>query len=186
VKHVRPHKLFERLAPHQRDVLYHIPEMSGTESLTVFSLDTMILVAAARIAGVKSILEIGTSWGYNAFNMARNLDAIITTVDVEVKPRYAWYADPSLRHRIVPMIGSSHSLEPDEWDMVFVDGDHSYDAVRKDSEYALRNAQKVVTWHDYGDVQVEVTDYLDELDTTVPLIHIEDSRVVLWFKDGLL
>lgn len=37
-------------------------------------------------------------------------------------------------------------------DLVFVDGDHSYDGVRCDTEHAfrlLRNERSVIVWHDY-------------------------------------
>ena len=40
-----------------------------------------------------------------------------------------------------------------KFDMIFIDGDHSYDAVKKDTENAfkiLKDDNSIIVWHDYG------------------------------------
>ncbi len=180
--HIRPYRLFEKLTG-DREVLYRIPEVRGEESKTIFALETLILVAAARITNSQSILEIGTSWGYNAFHLARNTSAMVTTVDIQGKLAYAWSEEPC-EERIRTIIDNSRNLPEMSRDMIFIDGDHSHAAVKADSEYALRNANKVVGWHDYSDIQLGTKHYLDELSRTRDLYHIEDSWIVLWFKEG--
>lgn len=70
-------------------------------------------------------------------------------------------------------------------DFIFIDADHQYDSVKQDSAYAFRNAQKLIAWHDYSDLQPGSKRYLDELGETTDLIHVEDSWIVLWFREGL-
>lgn len=45
------------------------------------------------------------------------------------------------------------------FDVVFVDGDHHYEAVKKDTENAfklLRNEKSVIVWHDYGNTPADI------------------------------
>ena len=183
--HIRPFRLFSQLPADDRDILYHIPEMSGSESLTVFSLDTLILVAAARIFMVGTMLEIGTSHGYNAFQFARNTRAEVTTIDIASRDRYAWDGYLCSR-RIHRTIGKTSDCEPSPYDMVFIDADHSYEWVKKDTEFAVKCEPKVIAWHDYTNHRDgQVTEYLDELAQTMDIYHIEDSWIALWFRDGL-
>ena len=40
-----------------------------------------------------------------------------------------------------------------KYDMVFIDGDHHYDSVKKDTETAfklLKDNRSIIVWHDYG------------------------------------
>ena len=49
-------------------------------------------------------------------------------------------------------------------DMIFIDGDHRYEAVKRDSAIArkaLRNNRGVLVWHDYAD-GLGVVRYIDE------------------------
>jgi len=181
MKHIRPWRLFNRLNGN-RDVTFHIPAISGGDSLTVSSLETLILVAAARIANVKSILEIGTSIGYNAYNLAKNLSAEITTVDIKNRSPRIFDHTP-YRDRINAVVCDSALFEPRPFDMVFIDGDHSLEAVARDTELAMNCNPKVIAWHDYNnpDDKDNIKPYLDYLDKD--LIHIEDSWMVLWFRD---
>ena len=67
--------------------------------------------------------------------------------------------------------------------LVFVDGSHAYDYVRKDSETAMRLVRPggVVLWHDYG-VWPGVTQALEELETArhLGLVHIRGTSLVFW------
>lgn len=67
--------------------------------------------------------------------------------------------------------------------LVFVDGSHAYDYVRKDSETAMRLVRPggVVLWHDYG-VWPGVNQALEELDARLGLglVHIVGTSLVFW------
>lgn len=69
-------------------------------------------------------------------------------------------------------------------DLVFVDGAHSYDYIRKDTEHAvrlLRHGHGVVAWHDYCTWWPGVIQYLEELHRTQalgPIRNIAGTTVI--------
>lgn len=179
VKHIRPYRVFEKLG-FDNEAHLVIPSVPGTESLTVFSLETLLLIAVARIVKARSILEIGTSQGYTALHLAMNTKATITTVDIEQK-RCIFEGTP-YSSRISRVIGTAEAVKVLGFDMVFIDADHSYDAVRADTEVALSRNPKVIAWHDYGNpAEPGNTQFLDQLDG---IYHVEDSWICLRFQDG--
>ena len=88
---------------------------------------------------------------------------------------------------VVQLFGDSATFDwsPYYWraGLVFVDGSHAYDYVRKDSETASRlvRSRGVVLWHDYG-VWPGVTQAIEELEATrrLGLIHIRGTSLVFW------
>jgi hypothetical protein len=66
-------------------------------------------------------------------------------------------------------------------DLVFVDGSHAYDYVRKDTETALRLCARpgVILWHDYG-VWEGVTRGLEEIEheKRLGLKHLAGTSLV--------
>jgi predicted O-methyltransferase YrrM len=122
----------------------------------------MKLVAALR---PRRLLEIGTATGGTLYLLARAAgpDARFATIDLE--QRY----DPEVlrsfahdRQQIELIVGSSadertiarvRSVFPDGLDLLFIDGDHSYDGIRQDFErYApLVRPNGVVVFHDIVD-----------------------------------
>jgi len=68
-------------------------------------------------------------------------------------------------------------------DLVFVDGDHTYEGVKRDSENALRMIRPggLILWDDYhqrfGD---QVMEYLHELAKTLPVYRIQSTRFAVY------
>jgi len=122
----------------------------------------MKLVAPLR---PRSLLEIGTATGGTLYLLARaaGRDARFATIDLE--QRY----DPDVlksfardQQRIELILGSSaedstmarvRTFLPDRLDLLFIDGDHSYEGIRRDFErYApLVRPGGVVIFHDIVD-----------------------------------
>ena len=119
----------------------------------------------------REILEIGTFLGHTCENICRvtHRDARITTVDItkEILPEGLEYQD----HEILDEqdsgreIALKHEYKVNEikafsddffasntqtFDAIFIDGDHSYEQVRKDTENALRVLKPggILIWHD--------------------------------------
>ena len=149
--------------------------------------ELVVLASIARMYRPETIFEIGTFDGRTTLNLAANApDARVHTLDLPageitglaVKPgddKYinkqvsgARFGGTEYESRIVQHYGDSATFDfsPFEGtiDLVFVDGAHSYDYVRNDSQIALkllRRGRGVVLWHDYG--TREVTEAIDDL-----------------------
>jgi hypothetical protein len=181
MKHIRPWQIFKHLGENNR-VQMIIPTVRGSESLTVFAIETQLLIAAARIVNAKTILEIGTSLGYTTMHLAMNTNAIIETVDIEQKPVVFDENHP----RICRVIGNSANLAIDQTDFVFIDGDHSYEGVSKDTAIAFKCEPKVIAWHDYSEPTTPgVTQFLDDISEEFTIYHVEDTKLAFWFSRGL-
>jgi hypothetical protein len=152
------------------------------------SLETLILITAARIRGVKIVLEFGTGLGYNAMHLAKNLDDYVITVDKDRKPRVF----DGFGYRIHSVKADIFNLTPFDLaffpavDMVFCDVNYTLETTTRATELAFLCNPKVIAWHDYGHPDhPHVKTLLDDLSETKELVHIEDSWTVLWFKEGL-
>lgn len=178
--HVRPWQLFAHLNGN-RDITYRIPSHKGSESMTIMSLETLALISAARIISAKTILELGTGLGYNALNLSRNTDAEITTIDREKKNIVCG----SQRIRSV-QADIDNVVMGDTFDLVFCDINFTPETTARCTKIAFAAAPRVICWHDYSHPDhPHVKDQLDVLAETHDLIHIEDSWMVFWFRDGL-
>jgi hypothetical protein len=182
---IRPYKLFCLLGTENHAHLV-IPSVPGRESLTIFSLETLVLISAARVVEAKTILEVGTSCGWTSMHLAMNTEAFVFTLDIEDKPKA--YAGEPCETRISQLLTTApkfaNARAGCRLDMVFIDGDHSYEGIKADTEAALRLNPKVVAWHDYSNADFPgVAKYLVEFEQGRRVFHIEDSWICLWFAD---
>lgn len=176
---IRPWQLFAKLGS-DRDISYRIPSESGVVSGTVSSLDTLLMIAVIRIMKPKTLLEWGTGLGYNAYHLCRNTDISITTVDKDERP--AAYL-PEFASRVEQITCDVINFHPvRHYDMTFCDVNIP-GITEQCTEISQYINPKIMAWHDYGHPQVpHVKKYLDSLD--MPIIHVEDSLMAFWFRDG--
>jgi len=155
--------------------------------------DLVALCLLARILEPRRIFEIGTATGSSTLHLALNApDATVFTLDLppgdfaRVALRTTLMDDahirPSVRghqpvflgteaeSRIVALHGDSAAFDFSPYhgniDLFFVDGAHSYEYVRNDTERALDCVRPggVIAWHDFGRAGVNgVSRYLREL-----------------------
>lgn len=180
-------------------------------NVNVAELAILAQAAAATEPG-RTIVEIGTFDGRTTLNLAINApaDCPILTLDLPDEHETAFPLEDSERPlvqkpasgerfracasawrsfaaRITQAFGDSATYD---WTpcygragLVFVDGSHAYDYVRKDSETAfdLVASGGVVLWHDYG-VWPGVTRALEEFEALrrLGLRHIRGTSLVLW------
>ncbi|MCI4408413.1 MAG: class I SAM-dependent methyltransferase [Thermofilum sp.] len=114
------------------------------------------LIEDARKTGVKEILEIGTYRGGTAYLFHKLLGANVTTIDIGT-PMITRLVLPIVsRGKIRAIRGNSHSYDVFEkvaskkYDMLFIDGDHSYEGVKKDFEMysPLVRQDGLIVFHD--------------------------------------
>jgi len=66
-------------------------------------------------------------------------------------------------------------------DLFFVDGAHSYEYVRSDTENAMKTIKTngIILWHDYTNV-IDVTEYLNELSASKPIYRINHTSIAFY------
>ena len=183
MRHISPWQFFSHLHG-ERDVLYRIPSHRGVDSETIMSLETMLLVAAVRMVKAESILEFGTSVGYNSFQLARNTSAKIVTIDRESEHHI--FDDEPESARITAVQRDLFDVDPSPFDLVFCDINYTLETAERATKVAYGCHPKVVAWHDYGHpLNPHMKPFLDDLGRTRDLYHIDDSWMVFWFREGL-
>lgn len=161
------------------------------EETAPFAIDLLSLCLLCRALEPDVVFEIGTFVGYTALHMALNTpdatrihtldlpperrDPTLRTtatdhklIDRDVGP--ALFEDSEVSHKVQRHFGDSATFDYSPWhdavDLFFVDGAHSYEYVRSDTENAFRCTRPggVIVWHDYGRLEQRgVSRHLHEL-----------------------
>jgi predicted O-methyltransferase YrrM len=161
----------------------------------------------------QKVFEIGTFRGRTALNFALNSpdECVVFTLDLPPKSKELQQADvyptdseiiqlaapgedfkgKDVSHKIIQFYGNSVTFDFSpyygEIDLVFVDGAHHYQAVKSDTENALKMLKPngYIVWHDfanfgdYNDVTLAIRD-------SVPLnqvVEIANTQLALYHKD---
>lgn len=128
--------------------------------------DIALLIALAQSHPDCHYLEIGTWRGESVANVARHAVECVSVSLSDAELRQFGFDEAFIQiHQIysrglpnVQHIGANSSTFdfealPSRFDLIFVDGDHSYEAIRGDTKTAFamrRNERSVIVWHDYG------------------------------------
>jgi predicted O-methyltransferase YrrM len=164
--------------------------------------DLISLCLIARFLKPKRIFEIGTLNGYTTLHLAANAPhATVYTLDLPAGAKSCLsttIVDDSFilaasqecfqgrpeAERIIRVYGDSATFDFSSYaglvDFFFIDGAHSYQYVRNDTERALSccHAGSVIAWHDYGRTGVNgVSRYLHELARRIPVYRVPNGSL---------
>ena len=129
-------------------------------------IDIALLKSLARRQNAQSYFEIGTWRGESVANVAAVVPQCVTLnlsreeiIKLTDNERYAdahAFFSKNLDN-VTHIEGNSQNFDftpyKGQFDMVFIDGDHHSDAVKKDTQTAfelLRDEKSIIVWHDYG------------------------------------
>ena len=177
--------------------------VDGTQSME----GLCFLVALCKILCARSVFEIGTFTGVTALTLAVNIpQLVVDTLDLPVgrvptlgleevdrtymplHSRQRVFADQPEAARIVQHEGDSAKFDfaslGRTFDVVYVDGAHSYDYVANDSRAAFDIVAEngAIVWDDYQRCWPGVVRYLNER-TDLSLYRVPGTRLVLWLSE---
>jgi len=170
----------------------------------------LVLAALARGMGCRTFFEIGTNRGRTSWTVARNNPELeVYTLDVPAQAEASGLAlglqtddleafrpgpvcgeafrDTAEARRITQLLGDSATFDFSPWagaiDLVYIDGAHTYDYVRSDTDNALRmlSPTGTIAWDDYGSnpgVYRLVNELAPSLDR--PIHHIFGTRMAIY------
>ncbi len=155
--------------------------------------DVVMLLKLVRCSKPKRLLEIGSFRGYTALYFAQHVEPDATIVTVDRYPEHGEaYRDTREAARIERRIGETGPElfakdPPGSYDLIFIDADHAYAGVRRDTELCLPlvSSNGYIVWHDYANWGYfngynGVPEYLSELARTLPLAHLLGSDLAIY------
>lgn len=184
----------------------------NVRSGNVSHFELLSLVSIIAVQQPRILLEVGTFDGNTTLQMALNAPecAIVHTLDLppeipsliqpilDVDLPFVWdtekrqrkYQKTPYEKKIVQHFGDSAAYDFNIFsqkgrvDFAFIDGGHSYECVRSDTEKTMQvlSDNAVVVWHDFTPNFTGVFRYLNELSATYPLVHITGTNLVYYKK----
>lgn len=156
----------------------------------------MLIYSLIRHYKINTYLEIGFGRGYSAFCAAKamdeeGIDGKITTIDPNFNRNHlenlskifpkSWFQ----KIEFVPAKSEDALSNIQNVDMVYIDGDHTYDAVKKDWEMCKDKWNKVCLFDDYHlpskeeDNNIQCAKVIDEIENDTKELIIADRRIFL-------
>ena len=171
-------------------------------------LELLILSSFVVLKKPKTLLEIGTFNGLTTLHLALNSppSSVVHTLDLPLlyptkkscfDQEDLKFIESKERENVLfkkfsidnIQMHYGNSLEFDflrfgQLDFAFIDGGHSYEIVKNDSEKTLKNLSHggTILWHDYEPNTPGVFSYLNELSKTHALKHIEGTSLVIFSR----
>lgn len=207
--------VLDRLAIETRDVQFTLPSRAlnelfpGIDSVLVTALvkelyrprdmvvplaELLTLAAICRHKRPGRVFEIGTHTGSSTLEMAINVpdQTEILTLDLEPSETIgSAYRNTEYSSKIRQLYGNSVTFDYAPFlgkvDLVFIDGDHTYDGVNSDTEKAfeLLRPGGVIVWDDYRWLEchvecVGVTLFLNEFQRKRSIFNITGTRFAIY------
>jgi predicted O-methyltransferase YrrM len=156
----------------------------------------LLIYSLIRKYRISTYLEVGFGRGYSAFCAAKameddGINGKITTIDPKFDVNHlqnlskifpkSWF------EKIEFLQGTSAEVLPtlDQFDMIYVDGDHTYEAVKSDWDMCKDKWNKVILFDDYHmptkeeDINIQCAKVIDQIEGYDKELIIMDRRIFL-------
>jgi predicted O-methyltransferase YrrM len=162
-------------------------------------VEMLYVVAGAVAVGARDVFEFGTFVGRTTYHLAQALpEASVTTLDLPRDENPYGFADrvgevyrdtpeaARIRELRVNALAFDPEPERSSYDFIWVDGDHSYEGVRNDTEKALALLRPggTIMWHDFSPDSPGLVEYMVDLTRELPLFWIRNTSVLM-HRDGV-
>ncbi len=171
-------------------------------------IDIALLRALAKRYEVKDYFEIGTWRGESVANMAQvvphcasfNLpkeEIVKLTGNQQYAELHGFFSKDlrNVEHLYGDSLTFNFGPHLGKYDMIFVDGDHHYESVKKDTETAfelLKGERSIIVWHDYGldpetirwDVMCAILDGAPA-EKRMHIYHVSNTLCAVYLPDDL-
>ncbi len=181
-----------------------------TRDGNVSYLELLVLASVVKTLNPTNSVEIGTFDGNTTLQLALNTSkkAVVHTIDLpssgektsapilrrevkfvtDLQKQQRKYQNTPMEHKVVQHLGDSAEYDFSLFckkgaiDFCFIDGSHSYENVKRDTQKVLEklSLQGVILWHDYDPNYPGVYRYLNELSIEKKLYHIEKTSFALY------
>ena len=155
-------------------------------------LEIPILTALVDHIQAKRCLEIGVNTGATAAAILADNITIEEYIGVDLMA--IWYVEAPAGHfaehdprfKLIQHPGGAYDVQPGEIapvDFIFIDADHSYKAVRSDTDlaWALLKPGGIIAWHDYQHPTCpDVRKYIHEINDQpgqAPIVWVQGTTV---------
>ena len=207
LKHIRPYRVLSIRDGREEEVKFFMPSADGAGGLTVF--ESLMLIKLLRVVNPDYIFEFGTFNGQTTRLMLEDIpknqikEDRIYTLDLPDTEGVVFQGDDGLLAEkallserkytlskkmslVKQVLQDSMTLDAelysDKFSFIFIDANHEYEYVKRDTENALNMITgeiNCIVWHDYGNPQFpELTKYLEDLAENMELYHIEGTMLV--------
>ena len=155
----------------------------------------ILMYYLVRKKEIKNVLEVGFGRGYSTFFMAKamcdqGIDGKITTVDPALNEDFLKSLTsifPKEWFEKIEFVQSTaenyyNNFDKESFDFIYIDGDHRYEAVKKDWEFAKDHFSKFVLFDDYHMItkkqkDIECSKVIDNIEDFNKELIIMDRRI---------
>lgn len=155
------------------------------------------VAAISKFINAKNIFEFGTYMGRTTYNFAKISPHVkVTTIDLPKEYKSdTWphlgnvFRGTKENEKITQVLTDSFKFNEikykNKMDFIWIDGDHSYEGVKNDTEKAFNMLKKngIIMWHDYGPSNKNgLPKYIKNLSNKYPLFHIKKTSLLVYIN----
>jgi predicted O-methyltransferase YrrM len=204
-------QFFQKLSSH---FVFAQSNLFNRDTKVTRSMETHFLATLVKELSPRTIFEIGTYTGFTTLHMAVNSPDSCRIYTLDLPPDYhvrktggsyddllvmelsqktinqRCYKKHPLESKITELYGDSaqfdYSAYHGKMDVVFIDGNHSLEFVRRDSENAFKmlSPEGVIVWHDYDFIiHKDIFLYLNKLAGQYRIYSVPQTRFAIYGKN---